>query len=482
MRRLHSVATLLTIDDCIDSDSAIDDNEFQPISEVDSDTDTDTSESDDELVASACVFDNAALKLVHACLAETIIPSWLERPPTNLGAKSHGKLKADQWLQLFSIFLPLILPELWTPNSDCVGLLDNFHDLVACTNILCAYSISPARADLFHDHYISYRKSSNTLFPNVKSQPNHHYAMHNVDLMKFWGPLIRLSEFPYERHNGKLQKIKTNGHQCMFYSYSFLAQIRTEVHFEGELDFTMLRQICRRGRLNGILRGTLLSEPLSEPVSLGTSPSAGTTHSPAFGESQSSPISPLAEARHNFNGHHVSAPLYDSILSHLNRQRKAASKPHLRHYTQVPHPPNTHILPPVALSRRHFKLLSCEFSTFDMHEGNSSVGYHGNDGHSLGLGFIQSAWSFLVDGWMEDILVVSLHKCLTPMDQARNPYLSWPGFQCTVVYSELSAESEWIIIRPDQIIGHVAFYRRPAGTYGIQSPTTVLTESLFRNR
>jgi len=185
LKRLHSEATLLTPNDSIDSDS--DDIEFRPVSE-----------SDEEVAASICIFDGAVLNLIHACLAETVIPSWLERPPTNLGAKSHGKLKADQWLQLFSVFLLLILPELWSSDSNHVALLENFHDLVVCTNILCAYSVSPASADLYHDHYISYRKSSRALFPNMKSRPNHHFAMHNMDLMKFWGPLIRLSEFPGE--------------------------------------------------------------------------------------------------------------------------------------------------------------------------------------------------------------------------------------------------------------------------------------------
>ena len=220
LKRLHSEASYLTIDDNMD-DSTVDDDEFQPLSY--SDSDVDSSESDEDGAWTAvCIFDSIQLNAIHACLANVVISSWLERPPVNLGAKSHGKLKADQWLQLFSVFLPLILPELWSTragsssNPRLTALLDNFYDLVACTNILCGYLVSPASADLYYDHYISYRKSSQTLFPNVKSRPNHHYAMHNADLMKFWGPLIQLSEFPYEQHNGKLQKIKTNGHLCMF--------------------------------------------------------------------------------------------------------------------------------------------------------------------------------------------------------------------------------------------------------------------------
>jgi hypothetical protein len=144
-----------------------------------------------------CIFDAEALSKIHACISHATIPSWVERPPTNLGGKSHGKLKADHWLTLFTIFLPLVLPEIWL-SSSFKRHLDNFHDLVTCTNIVCSYTISSASADQYHDHYIKYCASSKLLFPNVNTRPNHHYAMHNVDMMKFWGPLIKISEFAYE--------------------------------------------------------------------------------------------------------------------------------------------------------------------------------------------------------------------------------------------------------------------------------------------
>jgi hypothetical protein len=159
------------------------------------------------------IFTSAELSRIHSCLSDTVIPSWLERPPTNLGNKSHGGLKADQWLKLFIVFLPLILPEMWLDKKHR-SLLDNFYDLVACTNLVCAHSVSPASADLYLKLYIQYRKSSKSLFPTIRSRPNHHYAMHNGELMKFWGPLIKVSEFSGERHNGSLQKIKTNSHLC----------------------------------------------------------------------------------------------------------------------------------------------------------------------------------------------------------------------------------------------------------------------------
>jgi hypothetical protein len=192
-----------------DSDGDVD---FQP----DDESDTDNEDSE-EAWRATCVFSTVKLADIHACLSETIIPSWIERPPMNL--KSHGKLKADQWFLLFSIFLPVVLLEIWSHSSSRRHelLLDNFYNLVTCTNILCAYSVTPTSADAYLEHFIEYRKSSKILFPNIRPRPNHHFAMHNPDLMKFWGPLIRLSKFPYERQNGNLQKIKTNGHICELY-------------------------------------------------------------------------------------------------------------------------------------------------------------------------------------------------------------------------------------------------------------------------
>jgi hypothetical protein len=168
-----------------------------------------------------CTFDAASLSKIHLCLSDAVIPSWMERPPTNLGDKSHGKLKADNWLVLFSVFLPLVLPEVWLSSSKPrnMALLDNFYDFVTCTNIVCAYTATPTAANAYRDHYIKYRESSAKLFPNVNSRPNHHYAMHNGEMMKFWGPLIKLSEFPFEQQNGRLQKINTNGHMCMQFAF-----------------------------------------------------------------------------------------------------------------------------------------------------------------------------------------------------------------------------------------------------------------------
>lgn len=186
-----------------------DDEEFQPDSASDSDSEVEEHHA-------TGVFNEEALSKIYECITNAVVPTWITRLPQNLGEKSHGKLKADQWYTLFTIFLPMVLPELWLASGKHhdSALLDNFHDLVMCTNIIGSYTTSNAAADNYLHHYIRYRQTSKILFPIVATRPNHHFAMHNAELMKFWGPLPMLSEFPFEQHNGTLQKINTNWHIC----------------------------------------------------------------------------------------------------------------------------------------------------------------------------------------------------------------------------------------------------------------------------
>ena len=65
--------------------------------------------------------------------------------------------------------------------------------------------------ELYTQHYHAYLLTLQRLFPHVTLRPNHHYAMHNSEQLRFWGPLPQISEFFGERQNDQLQNIKTNG-------------------------------------------------------------------------------------------------------------------------------------------------------------------------------------------------------------------------------------------------------------------------------
>ncbi len=152
------------------------------------------------------------LNAVRECIRDITLPTWVGRPPANLGEASHGKLRANDYLVLFSFILPLIAPEFWhgsASQTDDIHL-ENFKDLVVCTNIICSFQTSNVAADLYTHLYTRYRRNIRALFHTWHSVPNHHFAMHNGSLLKHWGPLPALSEFPGERLIGDLQNINTN--------------------------------------------------------------------------------------------------------------------------------------------------------------------------------------------------------------------------------------------------------------------------------
>lgn len=177
-------------------------------------------ESDDESdpefipIGTTFSFSNIQISSIHDCIQHISLPTWVQQPPTNLGQASHGKLKAREYLTLFTTIFPLIIPEFWyTPSS--MGNIDKehflcFYHLISATNIVSFFQTCNTSADDYMQHYIQYRSAIQKLFPDHPSKPNHHYAMHNSDFLKYWGPLPGFSEFPGERLNGNLQKTNTN--------------------------------------------------------------------------------------------------------------------------------------------------------------------------------------------------------------------------------------------------------------------------------
>ncbi len=152
-------------------------------------------------------------KSLQRCIRDVTLPTWVGRPPANLGEASHGKLRAYDYLVLFSFIFPLVVPEFWwAPDASDAdrARLPNFHQLVVTTNIVCSFKTSNQDADEYTDLYIQYRREIRILYEYWNSKPNHHYAMHNGDILKYWGPIPPLSEFPGERLIGLLQNINTN--------------------------------------------------------------------------------------------------------------------------------------------------------------------------------------------------------------------------------------------------------------------------------
>ncbi|MBW0512291.1 hypothetical protein O181_052006 [Austropuccinia psidii MF-1] len=149
-------------------------------------------------------------------MKEMIMPSGSTKLPFNLGAAKHGRLKAAQWLSLFTLVIPNIIPEMFINHptidmkSNQVKFLQNKGNLVQFTRIGFAKMIREGHAGRFYHAYKRYTDSSKALLNNPKIKPNNHYALHIPEQIKLWGPLMGVAEFSGERTIGLLQNIQTN--------------------------------------------------------------------------------------------------------------------------------------------------------------------------------------------------------------------------------------------------------------------------------
>lgn len=155
--------------------------------------------------------------LIHADIASMVTPSWLTPVPSKLGAPSHGKLKADQWRVLGSVYLPISLIRLWwstepgnARSERCRKILDVTISLLSAVSIATSRVTSPRHADLYLQHMQAYLTGLKRLFPDFKFVPNQHMALHVQDYILLYGPVHSWWAFPFERMIGTLQRILTN--------------------------------------------------------------------------------------------------------------------------------------------------------------------------------------------------------------------------------------------------------------------------------
>ncbi|ESK82408.1 hypothetical protein Moror_12163 [Moniliophthora roreri MCA 2997] len=95
-------------------------------------------------------FSKDQLERIRACIQTVPLPTYISRPPGNLGEPKHSSLKAYDYLVLFTVIFPLILPVFWwtlEPLNYYRLILSNFGHLLASTNIVSAYSTSNADAE-----------------------------------------------------------------------------------------------------------------------------------------------------------------------------------------------------------------------------------------------------------------------------------------------------------------------------------------------
>lgn len=207
------------------------------------------------------------LKKINSLLPYIHIPSWIKRAILVLGKASFGKLKADEWRNLFTIQLPLILIPIWYGNDHVQSsLLKNFCHLVSPVNLALKRVMTSDIISKYRQHIQNYLESSVILFDTCQPTCNHHMEIHLADCFEKLGPVRAWWSFPLERLMGDILKGCHNNHlgKHLFKSFSILIQLLTNFTEPnpGEMEITFLKTFCCAGNLSALLQDLKLPEAL----------------------------------------------------------------------------------------------------------------------------------------------------------------------------------------------------------------------------
>jgi hypothetical protein len=307
--------------------------------------------------------------------------------------------------------------------------------------------------------------------------------MHNGDLLKFWGPLSLLSEFPGERMNGDLGKIKTNKRlcECCLYFclencvYNFIL-IDTHICYVDYMELTMLRQTARRGRLEALLHDNKFESTAACQLAKILEPDNSDSSSWS-----TRTMSDLEIANAHASGTRLDQQHYGLLLEYLN----ATGKEYHSAYKSVPQVLGTLILPPVAHQPHHFKLDSRTYSVKESHEGNSHIQFYipGTEGSgATETGYIETIWELPLESVLQIFLLVRKHQPLSLTQLRKTPYANEPCSNLQTKVVNVEESNDVFIIELRHIICHLAVYKNPPRTYGLNRETMTICWGLNRRR
>ncbi|KAI9069640.1 hypothetical protein FKP32DRAFT_1559295 [Trametes sanguinea] len=410
------------------------------------------------------VFSGRVLDAVRKDIANVTLPSWLQRPPRNLGSADHGKLKADQWRTACTVNMVITLVRLWSDASATRTeqlALTNFLHLVAAVDLATRQTMSAERAHKFDHHMMEYVRGIRSLY-DAKLVPNHHLALHLIDCLLLFGPTLAWWAFPFERYNGLLQRLNTN-HKAAdmpktFMRYFYIgAKIRWTIAADSLTwpDHPEFHDLVNtfQSAFQDVARGSRV---------LHSSPILSTGEDLLSQESSRSAGKELALDR----------DLYRALLTTINARLPLGSKPYASRYD----PPNSDdpFLPSSATFLPSVSHAGVTVSTFHDRPGNSFILFQkaGNEDGRCSAGQVRRIFQHSRTQSnvtvFETYLVVREYKRLSAAHSACDPYRRFPDIDTWLCYNE--ADDIEVIIPLSDFISHFASH--------VYTPDDIATECI----
>ncbi|CCA74630.1 hypothetical protein PIIN_08582 [Serendipita indica DSM 11827] len=181
---------------------------------------------------------------LRADLALMVFPAHLahDKPPSNLGSKSHGTLKAAQWRIIYCFGLLVTLGRHWgnaNAPQEHQEYFRHFIHLVIIIRIAYSRQLTQSMIANFHHHCTKYVHGVQTTFPQDFMKPSHHYLLHLSDFLSRFGPVPDWWAFAFERHNGFIQRTNTNNKR-------------------GEVELSFDRRMSRLSNMGQLLQSSSL--------------------------------------------------------------------------------------------------------------------------------------------------------------------------------------------------------------------------------
>ncbi|KAI0694480.1 hypothetical protein C8T65DRAFT_585017 [Cerioporus squamosus] len=416
-----------------------------------------TDEPEEPEESSAAMFTNDVLQQLRSDIKKMFMPSWLEKPPSNIGDASHGKLKADHWRTLCTVSMVITLVRLWGhahASKEEAEALENFMHLVTAVDLATRRSMNPDRANAYDSHMEAYLQGLRTLY-DADLVPNHHLSLHLKDCLLLFGPTHGWWVFPFERYNGLLQRLKTNHKPSemattfmrYFYLGAVLRWMMDTFRWPELPEYAEMMQAFRTA-FTSYRKGTQAVESVFS--SLGDDEGTPEDDKPPHDDT------PLN--RRGGTEKHLPNDIYDDLLTLINRTSS-------KHYTSFHEGAigAGDYLPPMVESVDRVDHKGVTFSGAPRGMRNSFVLFPRVVAGERQVVAGQISEIFFHTRRVDDdttvtepFLLIDQFKTLSEAHRKFDPYLKFPDVPSWLCYNEHSPEQH--ILRLEDIISHCATY------------------------